>query len=195
MKRIRGKLTFANVVACLALFIALGGASYAASELPAASVGSKQLKKNAVTPVKLSPAAKQSLRGAAGPRGDIGPKGPQGDRGPKGEQGAAGISSVVTRYGPVRELPTAAATVSYATCNPGESVTGGGWSFVGGGGRPATTDYYLSPDRPSIEIPGPGPSFFPAPNDGEAATGWLVGFENNTGSSFEFRSYVQCAQP
>ena len=49
----RPKLTYANVVATLALFIALVGASYAAVELPKNSVGTKQLKKNAVTGVKV----------------------------------------------------------------------------------------------------------------------------------------------
>ncbi len=53
MQRIRKRLTFANVVACIALFVALGGASYAATRLPKNSVGSKQLKKNAVTTAKI----------------------------------------------------------------------------------------------------------------------------------------------
>jgi hypothetical protein len=48
----RPKLTFANVISCLALFIALGGLAVAAG-LPKNSVGTKQLKKNAVTTVKI----------------------------------------------------------------------------------------------------------------------------------------------
>jgi hypothetical protein len=43
----------AMVVACIALTIALGGTSYAAIRLPAGSVGTKQLKKNAVTSPKV----------------------------------------------------------------------------------------------------------------------------------------------
>jgi hypothetical protein len=43
----------AMVVACIALTIALGGTSYAATKLPARSVGTKQLKKNAVTSPKV----------------------------------------------------------------------------------------------------------------------------------------------
>jgi hypothetical protein len=43
----------AMVVACLALIVALGGTSYAAIRLPANSVGTKQLKKGAVTGVKV----------------------------------------------------------------------------------------------------------------------------------------------
>jgi len=43
----------AMIVACIALFIALGGTSYAATKLSANCVGTKQLKKNAVTNVKV----------------------------------------------------------------------------------------------------------------------------------------------
>jgi hypothetical protein len=49
----RPRLTYANIVATLALFIALGGASYAALKVPKKSVGTKQLKKNAVTTPKI----------------------------------------------------------------------------------------------------------------------------------------------
>jgi len=52
-KRLRPRITFANVVSCLALFIALGSGAYAAKQLPKNSVGTKQLKKNAVTKVKI----------------------------------------------------------------------------------------------------------------------------------------------
>jgi hypothetical protein len=54
----RPKLTYANVVATLALFVAIGGAgAFAASHLGKNSVGSKQLKKNAVTTAKIKKGA------------------------------------------------------------------------------------------------------------------------------------------
>ena len=54
----RPKLTYANVVATLALFIAIGGAgAFAASQLGKNSVGSKQLKKNSVTTAKIKKGA------------------------------------------------------------------------------------------------------------------------------------------
>ena len=51
----RGFLRFlrGNTIALLALFIALGGTTYAATALPKNSVGTKQLKKNAVTAPKI----------------------------------------------------------------------------------------------------------------------------------------------
>jgi len=44
-----------NLVAYLALFIALGGTSYAAFDLPAGSVGTAQLRNHSITPEKLDP--------------------------------------------------------------------------------------------------------------------------------------------
>jgi hypothetical protein len=44
-----------NVVAYLALFVALGGTSYAAIRVPAGSVGNRQLRNHAITPIKLDP--------------------------------------------------------------------------------------------------------------------------------------------
>jgi hypothetical protein len=49
----RARLTYANVIASIALFVALGGTGYAAIKIPKNSVGSKQLKKNAVTAAKV----------------------------------------------------------------------------------------------------------------------------------------------
>lgn len=53
LNRVAGKLTYANIVATLALFIALGGVSWAAYSLPKNSVGSKQIRKNAVSTTKV----------------------------------------------------------------------------------------------------------------------------------------------
>ncbi len=42
-----------NAIAYLALFVALGGTSYAAITVPAGSVGNRQLKNHSITPIKL----------------------------------------------------------------------------------------------------------------------------------------------
>lgn len=49
----RFHLTYANVASTLALVLALGGVGYAATSLPAGSVGTKQLKTSAVTSAKV----------------------------------------------------------------------------------------------------------------------------------------------
>jgi hypothetical protein len=88
MSWMRKRLTYANVVASLALFLALGGVGYAATQLPKNSVGTKQLKNGAVTGKKIAPAAKKELA-TAGPRGPQGPAGPAGSTGAPGEPGSA----------------------------------------------------------------------------------------------------------
>jgi hypothetical protein len=52
--KIRKRLTYANVMSTIAVFLVLGGgAAFAASKLAKNSVGTKQLKKNAVTTPKI----------------------------------------------------------------------------------------------------------------------------------------------
>jgi hypothetical protein len=53
VKKPLGSASYANVMATIAVFIALGGSAYAATQLPARSVGSKQIKANAVTGTKV----------------------------------------------------------------------------------------------------------------------------------------------
>lgn len=54
MKRVRKRLTYANVMSSIAVFLVLGGATaIAADQLGKNSVGKKQLKANAVTAAKI----------------------------------------------------------------------------------------------------------------------------------------------
>ncbi len=54
MKHIRKRLTYANVMSSIAVFLVIGGASaFAAGQLGKNSVGTKQLKKNSVTTAKI----------------------------------------------------------------------------------------------------------------------------------------------
>jgi hypothetical protein len=85
-----------NAVSYLALFVALGGTSaYAADALPKASVGPKQLKRNAVTSAKVRDGSLRAGDFATGelPAGARGPAGERGPEGPRGETGAPGTSA------------------------------------------------------------------------------------------------------
>jgi hypothetical protein len=53
VKQIRKRLTYANVMSSIAVFLVLGGATAIAAGLAKNSVGTKQLKKNAVTAAKI----------------------------------------------------------------------------------------------------------------------------------------------
>jgi hypothetical protein len=76
----RRHLTYANVMATVGVFLALGGASYAAIKLPANSVGSKQIKDGAVASADIK---NHSIK-AGDFKGGLpsGPRGAQGERGP-----------------------------------------------------------------------------------------------------------------
>ena len=94
MKRVRMRLTYANVMSSIAVFfVVAGGTAFAASELGKESVGTKQLKKEAVSLAKINAAAKKSLKGATGPMGPKGAEGPRGATGPEGPKGATGPST------------------------------------------------------------------------------------------------------
>lgn len=90
-QRIRRQLTYTNVVGTLALFFALGGISYAAVAVKKNSVGTKELRKNAVRGAKV----KNGSLIAADVKGRLapGPTGAQGAKGPTGDQGIQGTSS------------------------------------------------------------------------------------------------------
>ena len=65
MKQIRKRLTYANVMSSIAVFLVLGGATaFAAVHLGKNSVGTKQLKKNAVTAAKIKKDAVTAPRSA-----------------------------------------------------------------------------------------------------------------------------------
>src|SRR3954452_11094326 len=101
----------AMVVAVIALCVALGGGAYAAIKLPKNSVGSKQLKKGAVTPPKLSAKTIKQLKGKTGPQGAPGTPGVPGTPGAPGQPGGTGPA------GPGAKLfvaePVASATDAY----------------------------------------------------------------------------------
>jgi hypothetical protein len=100
MKFLRGaRPSPALVVACIALLVSLTGTAVATvSQLPRLSVGTPQLKNNAVNSKKVKNGsllradfkAGQIPAGARGPAGPAGPAGPQGAQGAQGTQGVQG---------------------------------------------------------------------------------------------------------
>jgi hypothetical protein len=126
MTRLRSHLTYANAMATVAVFIALGGTSYAVTQLPKNSVGPKQIRTDAVGSSEVRKSAVRSsdikdrsvgLRDISRTarnrlRGQTGPIGPQGPAGPP----AATLSAVVLAGGPyARSSGTAASGADHAT--------------------------------------------------------------------------------
>src|SRR6266545_2480008 len=92
-----------HAVGYLALFVALGGSSYAALSLPKNSVGTPQIRNKAVTLGKISKRTRRSLRGEQGPQGAQGAQGAQGGQGPAGAPGptasAFGVATIASEFG------------------------------------------------------------------------------------------------
>jgi len=165
------------VVAFVALLVALAGTSYAAIQLPAGSVGTKQLKKNAVTGKKVKNrslkavdfATGQLPAGPQGPQGAQGPQGPQGLQGPKGDKGDPAPTPIIT----AREGEPANGDAE-VFCEAGEAA-------LGGGGTPAPGGYLTDSE----------PDAF----DGEIPTGWLASAEDVDGNPVDVTAWVICGRP
>jgi len=87
----RKRLSYSNVMATLAISVALGGTSYAAITITGKNVKNGSLtgadiKKHSV---QLNRLIGRLTAGARGPMGDTGPKGDTGLQGPKGDPGQA----------------------------------------------------------------------------------------------------------
>lgn len=97
---VRQRLSYANVVATLALFIALGGTSYAAITITGKNVRDGSLtgadiRRHSVALDRLIGRLAPGARGRTGAPGAQGAPGPKGDTGPQGPQGDPGQSAPV----------------------------------------------------------------------------------------------------
>jgi hypothetical protein len=128
LTRLRTRLSYANVVATLALFVALGATGYAAYALPRNSVGARELRSRSVGHSELrfgaitswnvrngslraadfAPDARTSLKGAPGAMGARGPAGPKGDTGPQGPIGVQGPpgAPAQTEWAVINSIPS-----------------------------------------------------------------------------------------
>jgi hypothetical protein len=104
LARFRSRLTFANVAAASAVFIALGGTAIAEPLGQAAQrlITGKAIKNKSITDKDIAPATLRKLRGRrgatgpAGPAGAAGSAGPAGSPGQQGDEGPQGPSGVVS---------------------------------------------------------------------------------------------------
>jgi hypothetical protein len=125
-RRSKLRISPATVLSLLALFVALGGVSYAAvtingnniqnnsipgNKLRNGAVTNQKVKPNSLRANRLTAAARANLQGAQGPQGPRGLQGPQGPRGERGERGEAGLSGAQGPQGP------AGTALAYAQVN------------------------------------------------------------------------------
>src|SRR3954470_18676070 len=104
LSRLRGALTYANVVSTLCLFVVLGGSAYAAAKITGrdvknSSLTGKDVKNSSLTGGDVKDGsllagdfgAGQLPAGPRGEKGDTGAQGLPGGKGEKGDTGAQGL--------------------------------------------------------------------------------------------------------
>jgi hypothetical protein len=130
MSNLRARLTFANVVSVIALFLALGGSAYA-FHLGKNSVGSKQLKKNAVVTAKIK---KEAVTANKVKKGTL--TGTQIDASTLGTVPTAQTANIANSVAPSETFHEVGA--------PGQPGFLNGWSNLGvsAGGIPETVAFY-----------------------------------------------------
>jgi hypothetical protein len=182
------KLTYANVVSTLCLFLLLGsGGAYAATRLGKGAVKSSNIARNAVTSSKVKDRSLLARDFALGqlPKGAKGDAGAQGAPGTKGDAGANGGTNVTV----VRDAATAApmgTAFGNPHCPPGQRATGGG---VG-------SDLHDAGDTVIQSAPVDANNNFSTLNTGDVPTGWFGRWRNSDATiTRTVLVYVICAAP
>jgi hypothetical protein len=186
-KRLAAHLTFANVLAMTALFLVLGGTSYAAVKLGKGSVKGKNIAKNAITSPKVKDGsllmkdfkAGQLPAGAKGDAGPAGPTGPTGDTGPMGPanpaSGGAGGDLTGVYPNPTLRVPL---TLANTLSAPFLAITGDNNNSLGYDPQ----DAMLSVNQTNSN--STGPSVYGQTNSifGNFGTAAVMGVSSGTGA-------------
>jgi hypothetical protein len=179
MRRVLQPGRYANVASTLALVVALGGTSYAAVALPKNSVGTKQLKADAVTSSKVKdrtlgsedfkagelPAGPRGLAGAPGAPGPKGDTGAPGATGAQGVAGPPGVSGWQRIESPATPAPAFYYTEASATCPVGKRVLSGGAN---------------------------APGLLIMRSHADSDTSWRIGVRNDDNFTRQFSTYAIC---
>jgi hypothetical protein len=194
MNRIRSRLSFANVMSVIAVFIALGGTTYAAVTLPKNSVRAKQIAKNAVgaSEIKANAVRSGEVKNGALRAEDFGagqlPQGPKGDKGDKGDTGTVGPATVVHVTATV-DLADNTKASYVAFCPDGQHAISGGAR----GDFDQSEGTVVTSSRPAI-----APTNEEAPDTGQTYTGWKATVFNPSGgitTGIRPEVWVTCVTP
>jgi hypothetical protein len=188
MDRLRGRLSYANVMSTIGVALALGGTSYAAVTLPRNSVGSDQIKADAVRASELASNAVSSSNVknrsllatdfALGqlPTGATGATGATGLQGLAGAQGPAGVVGAITVQREDFSVPEGMTAGLQIACPAGTKVVAGGSALD----DTSAEGIYLTVSRPFRTTPGAAGD---EPVDGETFDAWRVTWRNATGDT------------
>ena len=175
----------AMVVACIALAVSLSGTGYAAIKLERNSVGTRELKNNAVNSVKVRNGSllRQDFRSGQIPAGPAGPPGPQGVKGDKGDKGDAGVISAIT-------VRTGTVGVDGGSPSNGEYVTRSAQVLCSAGEKAISATTSWSDDNNDLELTTVG--IAPVLDATNNVVGYLARGGNDSGQTSTFRLHVFC---
>jgi len=180
-----------QTLGAIALFVALGGTSFAVAT---GSIDSREIKNNTVRSkdIRNSDIRSKDVRngsllardfklrqlpvGPQGPKGHTGLQGPKGDTGAPGAQGEPGISGL-QRVAAESAFNSGSFKFVTATCPAGKRTIGSGALVDGGlsGDLPNTlTDVVISAVVPTAETVVPGRVFAAATEEEPTADAWSV---------------------
>jgi hypothetical protein len=188
IRRLTGQLTYANVMATTAVFIALGGGAYAAIKLPANSVGTKQIKKNGVRGADLASGAVTAavLGNGAVTFSKLAPNAVDGSKVVDNSLGGGDVNEAALGLVPLAAQSDSLSRVDYETATgtapPSSASTAvtavcpAGFVAVGGGGKVS------DPNNAGLNDSYP-----------EGRTGWTArAYNSGTAAAVTVTSYVVC---
>lgn len=189
------RLTYANVMSTIAVFLALGGGAYALS-LPRNSVTASQIVKNGVgaSEIKRNAVRSAEVKNFTLLAEDF--KGGQIPAGPPGKDGVNGAANVT--YRSASTAPMAQGLYGRITvgCDSGERLIGGGAGFpYAGNGAPGYTEYtQLAASAPGILT---NATFHTARaiKPGETPDVWYAGGYQGEANTRTLTAYAICATP
>jgi hypothetical protein len=188
VSRLKSRLTYANVTATIALFLALGGGAFAAIHLPKKSVGTKQLKAKAVTNPKLGDKAvtADKLAESSVTGGKIAANAVTSDKIAAGQV----IKDITVREVTRANVGNNSFAIDRPKCEAGEFAIAGGGGFTVLG----TRTYGNNDIETNMRTFAPIDANDDAATAGQNATGWLVSAQNLSGAARDFHAYVVCAK-
>jgi hypothetical protein len=176
------------IVALLALFVALGGSSYAAvrigsTQIADNSIRSRDVHNNELRSADVKDGSLLAKDFAAGqlPSAAAGPAGPRGEKGDKGAQGSPGVLKVYDTYLSISLAANGSVRLN-PLCDQGDVATGGGYFLYTSNLNDAQLDVEVFSNAPDT--------------DGAVTTppGWDIGIHNKTSTARTGVAYAVCAK-
>ena len=206
LSKLRPRLTYANVMATVAVFIALGGSSYAALKVTGRNVPKdaltgadiknltgRDVRNNALTGADVKNLGSRDVANGRLLAEDFAPG--QLQAGPPGRDGVNGAANVTYRRAVLGPINQGNYTKGGARCQAGERLIGGGagWSFAA-----ASTAYH---EYDVLAVSGPGVSLNASdtlarpPTEGETPNVWYAAGQHLEVNPGNLVVYAVCASP